>query len=351
MILETKLARLKLEKRTKKKTSQPACPSQLIYTFYSNDDLQKLPHLLHNRSPQQQLPLPAPAFLSMRYFYTFDGIVDLLNLESAHALGTSSLERATQQQQRAARRTAAATNANPFSNIDRQNYMTAQLQPVPSPSSTPPPPPPSLNMPPLAAGVSAPPPLSPPLFSFTTFPPPLPPRGRGDGRGFLAAEPAERRRVVIMGSGDAGAEGAERLRDAAGAAAGGVVLVGALARGRKGTLRFGVDLGLGLGLGFALEAEEGAGRLVAGDAGGILEALAEPPGGMNLRGKSSYKGLVSVFLPRKGVDIRTEAGRVKKKDKAAVNAARNRFCGLFYGTLDTDNDGYILRQANVRGSW
>lgn len=142
---------------------------------------------------------------------------------------------------------------------------------------------------PPAAAVPAPPPSPPLIFSSIFLPPPLspPPRSRGDGRGFLAAEPAERRRVVIMGSGAADAEGVERLRDAEEAGGGGV-LVGLLARGRKGTLRFGVALALGLG--FALEADEGVERLFAGGAGGILEALAEPPRGMNLQGRYSISG-------------------------------------------------------------
>lgn len=123
---------------------------------------------------------------------------------------------------------------------------------------------------------------APPLFCSTT----CPPRGRGDGRGFLAAEPAERSRVVTMDPGCADAEGEARLRDAEDAGGGGVLvglLAGLLGRGRKGTLRFGVVLDLG----FALVADEGVGRLVAGDAGGILDALLAPPGGTNLRGSSS----------------------------------------------------------------
>lgn len=94
-----------------------------------------------------------------------------------------------------------------------------------------------------------------------------------------------------MGSGAADVEGVERLRDEEDAAGGGGLLVGLLALGRKRALRFGVVLGFGLGLGFALEAGEGAGRLLGVDAVGILEALAEPPGGMNLQGSSSRGGV------------------------------------------------------------
>lgn len=153
----------------------------------------------------------------------------------------------------------------------------------------------------------------------------------------MAAEPAERRRVVIMGAGAADAEGVERLRDAE--EAGGGVLVGLLARGRKGTLRFGVVLGLG----FALEADEGAGRLFAGDAGAILEALAEPPGGTNLRG-SMYVASAGAYSSKYASCSHVSTQRERKKIRGCGNATRNRFCVCSSVDNKLVEETYIPRQ-------